>query len=827
MSPQDLRHKIRGKSRRNSKSKSRSRSRSYSPPKPPAHPSRAKSSAKRRTSDAIDKHSKSAARDRSRSKSKERDRLKSRQRSVVDRENNRHTEKDRKKKKSRPRGSSTSSSSDDNEEELRKQREKIKKLLSKMDVIAQEKEAAEREKSRKRKKSGTGESRRSGTFDTSLDKLTVPDDPWSARKRNKSSRDSLESRKSLISPDIPPAPVPLIAKTTFKPKPEPLGTQLAGYVKCRICKSYYPDDEDNARLHLSQHLDRVFLVSLPCDTYYYSIEDAIGHLIVKLKINKNDLSSKIKNNNLIKNPSNLAGFSCDICQMLDTNNEEVLQRHLKDECNIKDKAERSKHIIYFCRGCQGRFDNNADLLQHISYGNCWPDQAIIKNLYEQAARGALEVMKPPSTLNIKQEIMEQTVSSTIQIKKERFEQVRQDQLTSRMSQGAANNILTPLTPDFGGYNINFNAPETDAEPFCAYSNSQGSETAAQQPSTTAEANTISSADPSVKDLQLILNKFKKQQASSSADVGNPVPQIFNQYNSTDAHQSSIDVGRPVPQIFNQYNPSDTHQNAFDGRGKGNPNDPRKSVGVQIREQSEEPSPIFSPVPVRPSPARPSAAIPPPSTPLPSSVNDLFKPYTNIKTNYLSSPEIIASEEPSVKAAACPLSCSRLRCLWTDLHVDNCKRLQIIKVCEDSQCNFFSLHKDGCKRREFYCNGQKVNKEYRWYTPQDLKAIKIIPNTVIDGSYPNKTCEEKPNVPMRLLSRRTNKSLQDPRKFQKIYPFVEICPEKAVKVRGRRDGSGFKRGTVVSTWSRINKVRLENGENPHIESDHDSDIEFCD
>lgn len=808
MSPQDLRHKIKNKYRRSSKSKSRSRSRSrsYSPPKPPAHPSRAKSSAKRRTNDAIDKYSKSVARERSRTREKERQ--KSRQRSVVDRENNRHSEKERKKKKSRPRDSSSSSSSSD-EEELKRKRHKIKMLLSKMDDITQEKEAAEREKSRKRKKSGTGESRRrSGTLDSSLDKLSGLEALGSARMRNKSSRDSLESRMSQISPEIPPVPPMIVAKTSFKPKPEPVGTLLAGYVKCRICKSYYQDDEEIASQHLSQHLDRVFLVSLPSDTYYYTIEDAIGHLIVKLKIAKSDLKEKIKNNNLIQNPSNLVGFSCKICEMLDTNNEEVLHRHLKDECQTKEKAERIKHIIYFCRGCQGRFDNNADLLQHISYGNCWPDQTIINNLYEQAARGALEVMKPPSSLNIKQEIMEQTVSSTIQIKKERFEQHRQDQLTSRMSQGAVNNIISPLTPDFGGYNINFNTPETEEEPFNAYSNSQETEsvTQAHQPPVSGEVS--STHDPSVKDLKLILDKFKRQQSSSS-----------------------FDMGRPVPKMFEQNNSGDAPQNPFDARVKGNPNDPRKGAGVHAREQSEEPSPMFSPVPVRPSPARPapsSAPVPAPSTPLPSS-NDLFKPYTTIKQNYLSSPEVVAMEEqPPVQVAACPVACSRLRCFWTDLHVDTCKRLKIMKICDAAECNFLSLHKDGCKKREFYCNGQKVNKQYRWYTPQDLKAIKIIPNTIIDGSYPDKSCEERPNVPMRLLSRRSNKSLQDPRKFQKIYPFVEICPEKVVKVRGRRDGRAFSRGTLVCTWSMINKVRVNNNvENPHVESDHDSDIEFCD
>ena len=98
-----------------------------------------------------------------------------------------------------------------------------------------------------------------------------------------------------------------------------------------------------------------FLVSLPSDSYYCDIEDAIIHLIVRLKIGKDDLLDKIKNNNLIQNPSNLRGFSCAQCETLDTNKDADIKQHMIDECNIRDKLERENNLICFCRGCQVKY----------------------------------------------------------------------------------------------------------------------------------------------------------------------------------------------------------------------------------------------------------------------------------------------------------------------------------------------------------------------------------------------------------------------------------------------------------------------------------------
>ena len=61
---------------------------------------------------------------------------------------------------------------------------------------------------------------------------------------------------------------------------------------------------------------------------------------------------QVRKNNLIKYPTNLRGYSCDICELLDTNKEAELNRHIRDDCGVAEKSERAKHFIFFCRGCQ-------------------------------------------------------------------------------------------------------------------------------------------------------------------------------------------------------------------------------------------------------------------------------------------------------------------------------------------------------------------------------------------------------------------------------------------------------------------------------------------
>ena len=337
----DLRERIRGGRRR---SRSRSRSRSYSPPPPPSHPSRMKYQSKRRTEEVMEKHrrtSESSRRHRSRSRT-------------------------RRKSGTKSRRDSSSSSNDSRETfELLAKEERIRKELRDLD---------NNENKRKKHKSGSGDSkkskktkRRKSKYEDSSDS----DDTSSienfvrqvgkkskSRKRHKSDKSdkSRKSDKSPMyepgSPDSSDSPPVMTPKTYFKPKPEQ-EEMLQGYKRCPVCTSYHEDTEEGRRNHLSQHPDRVFQVSLPSDSYYFTIEDAIVHL-VKLGIPRLELEQKTRTNKLIQNPSNLRGFSCAKCQTLDCNTDEIFLRHMKDECGVKDKAERWSHLLCFCRGCQVR-----------------------------------------------------------------------------------------------------------------------------------------------------------------------------------------------------------------------------------------------------------------------------------------------------------------------------------------------------------------------------------------------------------------------------------------------------------------------------------------
>ena len=53
---------------------------------------------------------------------------------------------------------------------------------------------------------------------------------------------------------------------------------------------------------------------------------------------------KVKDCNLIKLPTYLKGFSCDICKILDTNSEKEFMIYVKEEW--------AQHLVCFCRGCQ-------------------------------------------------------------------------------------------------------------------------------------------------------------------------------------------------------------------------------------------------------------------------------------------------------------------------------------------------------------------------------------------------------------------------------------------------------------------------------------------
>ena len=319
----DLRQKL-GRSR---KSKSRSRSPSYEPPPPPSHPSRMVSKSRKRTEESISRHSKAAVPVVSKSMSVARPR-RSRSKSPAKRRHKSGSgEKSKKKravstshKKRKDRSSSSSSSSSESDIETYKERQKkIIGLLKKLDKTDAEARSCSR---RRKRKSGSGESVKSRRRNDSDSGSSPPSPPVASKKGRKMSDQVVPDTTTPFAMPLSPTE----AKTVFRPKLK-AKVAIAGHKECRVCFTYYQDEETAERDHLRLHQDRMFLVSLPSDVYFYDIEAAITHLIVKVGIKRPDLEEKNRQNKLITNPSNLRGFSCDICEMLDTNSMEEVNRY--------------------------------------------------------------------------------------------------------------------------------------------------------------------------------------------------------------------------------------------------------------------------------------------------------------------------------------------------------------------------------------------------------------------------------------------------------------------------------------------------------------------
>ena len=145
-------------------------------------------------------------------------------------------------------------------------------------------------------------------------------------------------------------------------------------------------------------------------------------------------------------------------------------------------------------------------------------------------------------------------------------------------------------------------------------------------------------------------------------------------------------------------------------------------------------------------------------------------------------------------------------------------------CSKDTCNWYDLHRDNplCDKLSFYCNCKKEREGvYKYY--DNLAQVKRIP-TDMEGTRDLSVKEPKYMV-MRLLYRTVSKVVGDPRLSKNSYPTPHKIPARSFRgKRGRRRGWG--EGNVICTWSGVSMVTVRNGNNPHIVSDHDSDVEVC-
>ena len=403
---------------------------------------------------------------------------------------------------------------------------------------------------------------------------------------------------------------------------------------------------------------------------------------------------------------------------------------------------------------------------------------------------------------IKQEKLEMMTlgHSSLQIKKERLEMQHHGSVSS------SSMIQTPAPDTPLLYpSITFSNPEPE-EPFNCYSRESSPP-----------------APPSSSDFQL---EFKK---TVLPDMSQPPPHFSRPPPSFPAStlpsllppQSSSHRPSSDPRVVNSLrqflSPALVTPPRFQFPGDQQSMNPSPRTGFY----NEEPSPMFSPIRPLPPQTRPqTSSVPRPSAPLPD-LSSLFSSSQATSTHDVEIMEKQADES----------ACLRLQCCWRDEHVDTCSRKQILASCEGKRCAWSNLHSPDCPQLSFYCNGKKTGQsEYKWFTPETMKEIKIIPLLVPGGENAIHSNESK-SVAMRLRYMRMSTKLNDPRKERQYPMTMEPTPATRIRrsnIRGRSQGEGW--ADSLFTWSSLESgLRVRSGDNPQcvVESDHESDIEICD
>ena len=95
------------------------------------------------------------------------------------------------------------------------------------------------------------------------------------------------------------------------------------------------------------------MVVVPKDACILDIEEACEHY-ARQGFPKDELQKKIIQNQLVKYPTSLEGYSCKICLKFNGTKKAALE-HIRDECKAAGTREdRALHLLPFCRGehCQ-------------------------------------------------------------------------------------------------------------------------------------------------------------------------------------------------------------------------------------------------------------------------------------------------------------------------------------------------------------------------------------------------------------------------------------------------------------------------------------------
>ena len=350
-----------------------------------------------------------------------------------DRDRSHSSRSDRRRSKSREKEKSRSFRSSTSERESVRAREesasggrsdskKVKHNVDKSDVVNEVAQLLSKIREQPKSKKKKSRHRRSSEDEdeddlpiTKKSKTTQKAKPYVIKSEPEKSSDR---NMNILSKENSSTEKPALGSSSsasyFKPRVEPESKPVLGHEFCRICKSYYPDTEEQKAQHLSHHADSVFLAALPQDTYLFDIEEVICHF-AKFGIKKADLKNKIKSNNLLKWPKNLKGFSCSKCEILDTNSEKEFRDHMK-ACGVTKKEEKNVYLVCFCRRCHQRCGSKTELEKHIMEEDCWPSQMTINRLYDSSVSIGSANPSNKSAIEVKKEKLDQ--ATLIRLKEE-------------------------------------------------------------------------------------------------------------------------------------------------------------------------------------------------------------------------------------------------------------------------------------------------------------------------------------------------------------------------------------------------------------------------
>jgi len=647
--------------------------------------------------------------------------------------------------------------------------------------------------------------------------------------------------------------------TYFKPHvPAEINPQ-EGFERCPVCQSYFQDNDESRNAHLTQHKDRVFIITIPSDICVVDIEEACGHF-ARIGFKKDELQKKVLENQLIKYPTSLQGFSCNICLKFNGSKKSAME-HIKEDCKAAgSKEDRALHLLPFCRGCNTKFSSEAELTAHTALGKnaCFPSPMTLNKIYDTV------VMAAPPTPAV---VAKKKQAELVKVKQEKQLEIKQEQLAANIPP-AINQFVTDQRNACSG------------QAFQQFGPPQPSVSNMPMPSSEEMRRALAQAGVALQPLQHMQPPVQPyhqmhppQQMMMPPQMQPPMqmpPQSLSPFPSYQQnftappllpplpnHQQFAPEFQPQPVPSPQYSrsPTPTNQAATRpmrslsshllGQISQEPKQRRQMAGIGSNGGPvQPPSPILPPLTtsrkVRKESKLTMVVPPPPVAPL---NQDVWEPIAPIQQP-VSLP--VLQPSTSFKGSARPEACQKAQCEWTDAHAAFCSKPAIMEKCGQKLCSASDKHRTdyivdrnrqivyNCEKLKFYCNTAKT--QDGGYSTNDTMTP-AVPTRCNGQKEQGPGVTEGKQVSMRLLRRQKNPNIPDPR-LQPDYCVKPAEPVRKLPGTGSRHPPNPKLGIskeqvewsrdkMVVSYSAITgqHVQVEGfGCNPHIVEEEEDELE---